>query len=418
MQAKKISHTTLKLDSLKAVWSAAFIAFVVSPLVSGCGLQGEGAEELQRAPGAANSSSAECGSVVTSEVSENGVPLGLSVVGRDGESLPGRVKLDCEKDLAIFIHGWSIGGIPVKFEHAAEWQDRGFQTLMFRWHDLSTNPDFEEVFVNTSLKAAERLKEQLVDLYKQLGGDSFQKEIRLIGHSFGAKVAIDATSAVSEPFPGVDLFDLPPEANVGRVPVARLTLLDPAIFYNWEASGQDLCTMLQIRHENQETLSRLIVKESGRIRTLLGQLPENIAVEVYAANVASTFSYDLVGKYQVQTLTGLFMFGCHTRFHNLNIVDVHTSVIHGYLGSIASERPKTSDGRLLNSAATPTAELLNQEPSWYILKEGEMQSDWNDHVYEKKGLPSRFFRLNVGEHCSTGGNPRECAGTGEYVVPF
>jgi hypothetical protein len=72
--------------------------------------------------------SPQCGTLEPASEELNGLALGLSVVDDQGSTIPNAVELDCSKDVAIFVHGWSVGGTPTEFEHADLWQKKGFQT--------------------------------------------------------------------------------------------------------------------------------------------------------------------------------------------------------------------------------------------------------------------------------------------------
>lgn len=374
-----------------------------------------------------NSGKQTCGKLTAQASAFNGLPLGLSVVDAGGQTRSGAVQLDCNKDVAIFVHGWSQSGTPTAFEHADLWQKHGFQTLVFRWHDLSSHVGFNQAFLHNTREAAVRLESALRDLYARLGGSRYKKEIRVIGHSFGAKVAIEAIANVT-PLEGLAESRLASAASDDtgtqmqnglfaelNVPVARLALLDPAVFANWNDGRMALCPMWQLNLEAVKNQDPALGEEVSRVRALLGMIPGSTQIELFATNVASTFSYQLSRRMQLQTLTRSSFLDCFISFEDLNLVEVHNAVVSGYLESIDRDSPRLEgNGPAMNSAATPTADL-SKRPGWYVLKEGDPRVNWNEHVYVKKEIPNRFLQLNIGEGCRPDGDAESCELSAEFV---
>lgn len=341
----------------------------------------------------------------------SGLPLGLALVDGSGATLKPATRVDCDKDIVIFVHGWSQGGTPTIFNHSDLWQQRGFQTLVFRWHDLSGG-DFEPVFVSHSRVAVSRLEMQLRELYRRLGGRAFKHEIRLVGHSFGAKVAMEVTSRLGSLFPSNGPESDAVASELGNlVPVSRLTLLDPAVFADWTSSEWSLCPVLRLGMDQSARVAGnddwlvadSVSEEANRTLAVMSMLPAATKVEVYATNVASAFSYSLANRFHVQTLTRSTAFGCFIRFEGLNLLQVHNSVVPGYFSSIAEPAP-----RLAGDAKTPSTELLSasvptiqmtKKPGWYVLKEGDPQKNWGRQVFQKNNIPSEYLRIELGNKC-------------------
>lgn len=373
----------------------------------------------------------ECGTLSASSESYNGLSLGLSMVGDDAKSLPGPVALNCRQDVVIFVHGWSTRGDPSEFAHAKLWREKGFQTFVFRWHDLSSSGNFEVQFKDYTRIASQRLAEAMRELYASLGGGNYSGEIRVVGHSLGAKVAAEAVSNIS-PLGG-EMTGLQEKPALGaypsHVPVSRLTLLDPAVFANWNNNEISICPMLRLStgaRDGQEIFEGQsfdpMADEADRFQGVLSLIPSTVAVEVYGANVASAFSFSLAKKYVVQTVTTGGPFGCYINFEGLNLFEVHNSVIDGYFESIAHGAPSAvkRDGSSvrLNSASVPTRQLL-QTPGWYILKKGHPLSNWDEQVFVDQDIPEDHFRLTFDKGClSPFGVDEDCqAGIG-YVIRF
>lgn len=371
-----------------------------------------------------------CGQLTAQTSEFNGLPLGLSVVDANSQTPTGAVQLDCNKDVAIFVHGWSLSGTPTAFEHADLWQKNGFQTLVFRWHDLSSNVSFGAAFLDNTRQAADRLTSALRHLYTQLGGSKYKKEIRIIGHSFGAKVAIEAVSNVT-PIEGLEKSRQASAATAGTniethsdlssdhyVPVARLSLLDPAVFANWSDGKLPLCPNLYLNFETAKDEDPDLGEEVSRVSSLLGMIPSSTQIELYATNMASTLSYQLSRRMQLQTLTRPSVLNCFVSFEDLNWVEVHNAVVSGYLESIDREAPRLQgDGPSMNSAATPTAELSTQ-PGWYVLQQGDPRSNWNEHIYVKKEISDRSLQLNIGDGCRPNADDVDCEVSAEFLFNF
>lgn len=379
----------------------------------------------------------ECASFTPGQENHKGLLLGLSVVDERSQSITKPVSIGCRSPIVIFVHGWSFLGDVTAFSHADLWQKRGFVTMVFRWHDLSGLPSFEDVFVKGSVTAAARLQSELHALYARLGS-RYSGEIRLVGHSFGGKVAADVASKMGA-LDGTKDYDDVLSAAVGRpvrdssVPIARLTLLDPAVFVDWTSAEMSICPMLRIGFERRgggaEPKQEAPVQvEAGRLLALFSMIPKTTKVEVYASNVASPFAYSLARKYAVQTLTKASIFGCHVSFEGLNLFEVHSLVVPGYLSSIAEQPPRLVEtapegGGLvevgtLNSAAVPTDKLVTM-PGWYVLKSGQMGERWGEQSFVKNDIPGSYLKLEASEACMRpGASFADCAGVLKYVKTF
>jgi pimeloyl-ACP methyl ester carboxylesterase len=361
----------------------------------------------------------------------DGLALGLAVVDGDGFAPKKAQAVACDRNIVIFVHGWSQGGTPTEFAHPDLWQKRGFQTLVFRWHDVS-GASFEPVFVNNSRLAVSRMEKQLRDLYGRLGGSGFKHEIRLVGHSFGAKVATEVTSRIGtlvETSSGKTVQSDSEELN--GVPISRLTLLDPAVFADWNSTEWSLCPLLRLGLEpdakavGNENIQNAdpVTEEANRTLAVMSMLPKATKVEVYATNVASAFSYSLANRFAVQTLTKSTAFGCFIRFDGLDMVQVHRSVVDGYFSSIADAAPRlegdgNGPGRELLSAAVPTSKMVTK-PGWYVLKEGDPRKDWGRQVFVKKNVPNEYFKIELGNRCAdsvVGGD--DCSIGAKFVKKF
>ena len=390
-----------------------------------------------------------CARFVTGKQTHNGLLLGLSVVDDKGESLTQPFIIGCRSPVAVFVHGWSMAGPPTSFEHAALWRARGFVTMVFRWHDKSSSAEFAEVFTQGSVEAAKSLASELRALRAQLG-PRFSGELRLIGHSFGAKVAADVTSQLSD-IEGTAAYDAAlmtaseakgasasyrsplggPLATPRAVAISRLTLLDPAVFVDWTRDELSLCPLLRIGFGAQkpDILEREspVQVEAGRLLALMSLIPPSTRVEIYATNVASTFAYSLAKKFPVQTLTRATVLGCYMSFEGLNMVQVHNSVVPGYLSSVAQQAPilLTSGDQVptngvvhLNAASVPTAELKTS-PGWYVLRTGAPDRDWGSHQFAKRDIPGQYLKLEAGSAClNVGASFEDCSVGIKYVKKF
>jgi pimeloyl-ACP methyl ester carboxylesterase len=353
----------------------------------------------------------------------NNLLLGLSIVDGNGQSIENKSLLDCNRDVVIFVHGWSLNGVPTEFFHADLWRSRGFETFVYRWHDLASNPSFETVFESNSVTAARDLETALRQLRTKLGS-GFKGEIRLVGHSFGAKVAADVTSRVA-PMNGEVEYDAINGTShaASYVHVARLTLLDPAVFVDWREDEISLCPMLRIgldkRNEEVETESA-VQSEVGRLNALLSLIPESTKVEVFATNVSSTFSFSLARRFPLQTLTKAAVFGCYIKFEGLDLGQIHDLVVPGYFSSIANPAP-TLAGQpsvQLNSASVPT-DMMVTKPGWYVMKTGNALDKWSGQVFEQKEIPSSYLKAEVGSYClAKYGRFEDCPIVIKYVKKF
>jgi pimeloyl-ACP methyl ester carboxylesterase len=357
--------------------------------------------------------------------------LGLAVVDGNGIAPKQAQKVGCDKDIVIFVHGWSQGGTPTEFAHPDLWQKRGFQTLVFRWHDISGS-SFEPVFVTNSRIAVTRFEKQLRELYGRLGRSGFQHEIRLVGHSFGAKVATEVTSRIGtlvETNAGKTVQSDSEELN--GVPISRLTMLDSAVFADWNNSEWSLCPLLRlglepaakgVGNENSQNADP-VTEEANRTLAVMSMLPPATKVEVFSTNVASAFSYSLANRFAVQTLTKSTAFGCFIRFDGLDMVQVHKSVVAGYFSSIVGPAPRlegdaSTPGRELLSAAVPTSKMVTK-PGWYVLKEGDPRKDWGRQVFVKKNIPNEYLKVELGNKCTDSvAGTDDCSIGAKFVKKF
>jgi pimeloyl-ACP methyl ester carboxylesterase len=412
-------------------WLAFAAPWALLGLAAACG-QDNPSQVLDQSSGVAASKEI-CSQFTAPKESHNGLALGLSVVDDSSKTITSPVAIGCEQPLAIFVHGWSTTGDPTEFTHAQLWRQRGFVTMVFRWHDLSSHPSFSKVFAKGSVTAAQRLTKELSALHQSLG-NRFTGEIRLIGHSFGAKVAADATARVL-PLEGTSDYDrvIGEGASDHHVPVARLTLLDPAVFVDWSESELSLCPRLRIgfgtKDANAENPSSEVQNESGQLLAILSMIPSTTRVEVYSTNVASTFSFSLARKFPVQTLTKKSMFSCYVEFEGLGPTEIHEQVVPGYLSSIAGSAPmlvESSSGSTnespsmasLNAASVPTKDMVTR-PGWHVLRQGHIGKDWQNQIFETRQIPEEYLKIEASREClAPSEQTEECSFGIRFVKKF
>ena len=148
------------------------------------------------------------------------IPEGLCVVNMQGQCATAGV-LDRKKPTVIYIHGWTQSGETEGFVAAAKWATK-FNVMLFRWHrrsfDKNIVPIDAEVRIWAKSNRGEAAFVSAAMEYKRMAatlGAGYNQEVRLVGHSLGAQLAVALVNKLVE-------------ENVSLLP-NRLELLDPAV---------------------------------------------------------------------------------------------------------------------------------------------------------------------------------------------
>lgn len=266
------------------------------------------------------------------------LPQGLQLVGDDGTASS---ELDPGLNTVIFVHGWSQGQRPT-FLAAADWRRRGFNPLIFRWHDGAYN---SYLLAQTAAdQVAIELADDLGKLQGALDGavpGGYRGEIRLVAEDLGAWVALKAVrEAWSQG-----------KARTGAP--LRVDLLDPAL-------------------ESATEQNR--VGDAGRalLETLLKQPAASVVAFLSSSHRAEAAQLERVMPVQVSTRGAR-----GSKNGELN------SLSRVYLSSIRGPRPRLEGGGFALSALTPTFDLSHWRPGRITQISGETTVDMADDVYRK-----------------------------------
>lgn len=362
-----------------------------------------------------------------------------------------RTSLDCNKPIALFIHGWAEGDDdPSIAPFDSTWAAQ-YQTFQFYWSELSSG-DAITTYVDGSAKAADYLKRALVNLSSVMRGAGGNiPEIHLIGHSFGSKIAIEITheltrfynippSSIQAPPPSSAQTPPPPPANPSRlggpisrginditinpsiIKITRLTLLDPALFLD-STQALRICQWNIGVTSNGQTVETAFSASASNLRIALtairglqGDPEKEIKLEAYSTNVGTLFSPSLYRYTPVLDLTasgqgiiGFFekIIGCKISQYNRSLFDVHVSVIDEYFASLSQGPLRTSSGNHpVISAAMPTEQLPRD--GYYQVQNFKPGQPWSSQSF-RKGTPQSPSRLYINlQTCNQSTSWQQC----------
>ena len=245
------------------------------------------------------------------------IPEGLTLVGT----------LNRGRNTVIYIHGWTASGEAENFVAAEDWNRKGFNTFIFRWHRDS----FEDA--KMPLNAESRIYysalNKLLSDYQKLSailGPQYAQEIRIVGHSLGTQLATSFVYTLMQ-------------KSISPAP-SRLDILDPFV-------GPYTRLPVQI----QDQLGGTLIGDS--MFNMITKMKNNkyVVGSIYASVTARTFAKILYGVMPTQVFA--------TTWLGKLSADQHMKVLDAYFKSISEiKRPQSSDGPAY-SAVYSASQLKN-----------------------------------------------------------
>lgn len=114
----------------------------------------------------------------------------LVMLDNDGAPLGKDFDIPCDAPIVVFVHGWVFDGKNrTLFSHTKKWREAGYITLAFEWNAFG--PDPLQIYSAGSVKAGKDFAKMLLEFRDQLT-EKYRGFVHLVGHSFGAKVALDS----------------------------------------------------------------------------------------------------------------------------------------------------------------------------------------------------------------------------------
>jgi hypothetical protein len=300
-----------------------------------------------------------------------GLPEGLCVLGPDGQPTD---RLDLNKGIALYVHGWAPEGLP-EFPHPELWHAKGFNTLVFRWHERAHQPFLAAHNLAESGLIADELAAALLKLRQVLDqGElgSYRGEIRLIGYSLGAVPVLQAAHKVfyaDSRYAGLDWRRRYPR---------RIDLLEPAFVTHFMQADQvivdrrsQVLTPVQIS-KNSVALANRLEGWGVHVVAFTSVLPR-----YFTPNLERTMlTQELSSKWQPTA-------------KEPNILDQHVEIVDYYFRSIGEPPPRLAKGRgRALSASTPTAELATRPRANLLQVEGQKTLTPGDDVYVQRNVES------------------------------
>lgn len=403
--------------------------------------------------------SGTCGMWKDPGYEETGAGLNGLVAMRESDPVRGQSPIDCEKDLVIFVHGWSPSGSPTRAPYLRSWAQK-YQTFQFFWTDASKG-DPVRVYSEGTQTAAARLKEALRSLGAHLASKGrTEARVQLVGHSYGSKVVIHAAQDLAyaqvknQLRPGIQsarlaLQEQKPEgtsseaasessgagglggtqsissethpdffAQKAELKLIRVTLLDPALFLDSVDAAQ-ICGWKFQQVDNMDgRMTNIFAPEAQALRFELGILNNaQVPVEAYMTNVARMFSAAITRYAGVMDLTeegeGLLaaaekILGCQLSQQGRGIVHVHNKVVEDYFRSLDAAPPVLSNSRgsqqMALSAAVPPEAIPAR--AYYRSVEGQT-GPWHQRQYIE-AQPPQAKLLIIQRTCSVKGPGDDC----------
>lgn len=299
----------------------------------------------------------------------DGWPEGLTLVGPDGKPT---TQLDPNKKTVIYVHGWSPGYSP-KFQHPAEWNAAGWNTMLYLWHARAHRDMWQGLSLAEGGQIARELTEGMHRLRTTLDqGEigTYTKEIRLVGYSLGAYSVVQAAHRV--------FYEEAPYANYDwqhHLP-RRVDLLEPAFLDSFTQADQ---VAVNVGDHKEFVTPSQISRDTIRFPQELSGW--GVKVVAFTSAVHRYVAPNLERSMFTQQLSDQWRPGDDVI---AKPEDQHVEILDYYFGSIVPRQPKTTAGsEPAFSARTSMAELERHEQSTMVQVGGVDTLRASDDTYKE-----------------------------------